>query len=225
MDINNTGTSSSGVQDRCDWWHDWDENGHWGCTYSCSDLWHRFFGNTTGQLILSDNASAPSKYMYKWLNASGYNVYFADYDSVIDWDQLQAIGKNTTDQNSTNDFIELDAAFYSSGFPDNITYTYSPDGTHPKEIRNYTIYGTNVSYVPIANSTTNSTFRTGIMWDMSDGGTEYGNAINQSTVWVVNVTEATTDVYGIYDYLGSIPYTLATYEGSNNQIAVYVEIK
>ncbi len=177
----------------------------------------------SGNIILGHNQSAP--YVYNW-TASGFNLYFADYDSVINWQELQAIGRNTTNQSSSNDFTELDTKFGTSGFSDNINLTYSTDGSSPKETDNYTVLLRPINLVPIANSTAfNTSFNTGILWDMADGGAEYGNSFNQSTVWLVKVNASSPDVYGTYDYLIQIPYALATYEGSNSVVSVYLELE
>jgi hypothetical protein len=185
-------------------------------------MWHRFFGNVSGQLILGHNETPP--YVYNW-TGTGFNVYFADYDSAIDWFQLQAIGRTTANATSSDDFTELDTAFNTTSFGDNINKTYSTDGSSPIETDNYTVFLRPVNFVPVANSTAfNTTFNTGILWDMADGGTEYSNSFNQSTVWVVKVN-STADVYGTYDYLIQIPYTLATYEGNNSLVSVYLELK
>jgi len=223
IDINNTGSTNNGTLDACDLFSNWFENGHKGCTYSCSHFWHRYFGNVNGTLVLADATGAST--VYSWA-ASGFNVFFVDYDSNIDWLQLQAMGRNTSNQTSSNDFEELDAAFSSAGFFDSINTTYSTDGTLPKATDNYTVFARKIDHIPIDNSTVASTaFRTGILWDMSDGGTEYSNAINQSTVWMVTVNASTSDVYSTYDYLIQIPYTLASYEGANDIVSIYVELK
>ncbi|MFH0884599.1 MAG: NosD domain-containing protein, partial [Candidatus Micrarchaeota archaeon] len=224
LDINNQGSSNAGALDRCDSFISWTENGHYGCEYSCSSMWHRFFGNVSGNIILGDNES---NLVYSW-NASGFNVYFADYDSVISWYDLQAIGLDTSNSTSSNDFTELDTAFGTTLFSDNINRTYSTDGSNPIETDNFTVYGRPIDLVPVANSTAfNTTFRTGILWDMSDDGgdSEYSNADNESTVWLVKVNASSADVYGTYDYLIQIPYTLATYEGSNDLVSVYLELQ
>ena len=108
----------------------------------------------------------------------------------------------------------------------NINTTYSNDGTNPKATDNYTVYSRAIDYVPAANSSPSSTaFETGILWDTGDGGTEYSNAVNQSTVWVVKVNASTADVYGTYDYLIQIPSTLATYESGNDLVTIYLEFE
>jgi parallel beta-helix repeat protein len=223
LDINNLGTTNNGTADRCDSFVSWTENGHPGCTFTCSSFWHRFFGNVNGTLILGHNQSAP--YVYSW-NATGFNIYFTDADAVINFHQLQAIGRNTTNQTSTNDFTELDTAFNGTGFSDNINRTYSTDGSSPIETDNYTVFLRPINFVPVANSTAfNTSFNTGILWDMADGGTEYSNSFNQSTVWVVKINVSSADVYGTYDYLIQVPYTLATYEGNTSLVDIYLELK
>ncbi|MBD3209964.1 hypothetical protein GF318_01130, partial [Candidatus Micrarchaeota archaeon] len=223
MDLNNLGSSNSGELDSCDSFAGWSENGHLGCEFSCTKFWHRFFGDVNGTIVLTDVNAAD--YVYEW-EAEGFNIYFADYDSAINWGQLQAIGRNTTNGTSSNDFTELDTAFSSSGFEDNITSTYSSDGTSPLETRNYTVFNSPVDNVPVANSTVADTvFQTGILWDTGDGGAEYSNAFNQSTVWIASVNGSTADAYGTYDYLIQVPYTLSTYEAGNDLVAVYLELR
>ncbi len=223
FDITNQGTNNTGTMDRCDSFLSWTEDGHAGCEVSCTDFWHRFFGNVSGSIILTDNESG--QYFYEW-NASAYNVYFSDVDSSIDWVSLQAIGRNTSNGSSTNDFTELDIAFNGTTFIDNIESAYSTDGSSPIETQNYQVFGQPIVSVPVANSSTqNTTFQTGILWDTSDGGTEYSNTLNQSTVWMVSVNTSTADAYGTYDYLIQVPYTLADYEGGNSQVGIWMELQ
>jgi hypothetical protein len=42
---------------------------------------------------------------------------------------------------------------------------------------------------------------------------------------VVKVNASENNTYGTYDYLGQIPYTLATYEPGTDTVAIYVEMK
>jgi hypothetical protein len=223
LDLNNLGTNNIGSLDRCDSFAGWSENGHLGCEYTCTSFWHRFFGNVDGSIILTDSVGA--NYVYNW-SSTGIMVYFTDYDALISWGDLQAIGRNTADESSEDDFTELDIAFNSTGFSDNIETLYSVDGSLPIETDNYMIFKRDINDVPLASSTATSTsFKTGILWDMSDGGTEYSNTISQSTVWVVNVSSSTEDIYGTYDYLIQVPDTLASYESDTDLITIYVELQ
>ena len=219
IDVQNSGSADSGAIDRCDAFLNWSEDGHYGCEYSCSNLWQRFFGNASGNVTLrSENGT-----VYIW-NASALNIYVTASNSSIDWNALQAIGRTVSNTTSSNDFIELDNTFNTSAFPDNITALYSSDGTHPLDTRDYTVYGRNISSIPVANSTHFTTaFKTGILWDTSKGGTEYSNAYNQSTVWMVRVNASSADTYGTYDFLTQIPSTLAKQDGSTT-VSIYLEL-
>ncbi len=222
LDIHNSAANGTGSLDRCDSFMGWSENGHYGCEYSCSTMWHRFFGNVSGSIMLGSSETA---LVYSW-NATGFNVYFADFDSDISWADLGAIGRNTSGGQSADDFTELDSAFGTASYGDNINRTYSSDGSVPLETRNWTVFGIPVQDIPAANSTSFATsFTTGILWDTSDGGVEFTDAINQSTVWMVAVNASAADTYGTYDFLVQIPETLSSYEGANDLVSVYVELQ
>ena len=121
--------------------------------------------------------------------------------------------------------MQLDTAFGTSSFPDNISTTYSSDGSTPLSTANFTVYGKAINFVPVANSTKfNTTFKTGILWDASNGG-RYNSTTKQATVWVVKANASAQDAYGTYDYLVEIPYTLANYTGSNNMVSIYAELQ
>jgi len=144
----------------------------------------------------------------------------------VNFESLQAIGRNTSNESSTNDFEELDTIFGSGALFDSINRTYSTDGSIPIKTENYTIQGRAVDNVSVADSTAATTsFETGILWDTSDGGVEYSDTDAQTTVWVSKVNMSTSDAYGVYDYLVQIPDTLATTEGATNMVSVYIELK
>jgi hypothetical protein len=219
LDLQSLGTESSATSNACNSFSGWNESSHFGCTFTCSSMWDRFFGNINGTIILAATGTTP--YIYSWNSSNGLNVYFVNSSATVHWNQLQAIGKNSSGGNSTaSDFSNLDAFFGTSSFGDNINRTYSTNGSAPITTLNFTVFGKNITYVPVANSTaTNTTFRTGILWDAGDGGTQYGNTVNQTTVWVVKVNTGASDVYGTYNYLGQVPYDLGT-----TTVAIYVEL-
>ncbi|HIH30706.1 TPA: hypothetical protein HA243_04855, partial [Candidatus Micrarchaeota archaeon] len=224
MDIDNSGTGNTGSNDRCDSFLDWSENGRSGCERACTTLWHRLYGNVSGLITLGNSSLYP--YLYNWTTSNATNVYITDYDSSPSWYQLQAIGKNTSNGSASNDFVELDIALNATSYADNINVSFSTDGSAPKETRNYTIWGKLVENVPIANSSAfNSSFKTGVLWDMSGGGSEYSNVTKQTTVWIAKVNKSATDVYGTYDFLIEIPYTLSYYQAGNNLVSLYAELE
>jgi hypothetical protein len=224
VDLNNSGVQNNGTLDSCDSFRGWNENSHYGCTYACSSMWERIYGTVNGTIFLGNSSNTP--YVYSWNTSRGLNVYFVNSSATMHWYSLQAIGRNTSNATSSNDFTELDTFFGTTSFGDNINRTYSTDGSTPIATDSFTVFGLTVNNVPIANSTaTNTSFRTGIMWDTANGGTQYDNAHNQTTVWVVKVNTSASDVYGNYDYLAQIPYTIGNVTGSNSVVTIYAELK
>ncbi|MEM2138193.1 MAG: hypothetical protein QW568_03840, partial [Candidatus Anstonellaceae archaeon] len=226
LDINSTNSSNTGSSDTCDSFSGWSESSHLGCTFTCTPLWHRVYGNfTAGNTFLG--ASNVSPYAYSWTATGGVNVYFTDYDASVNWQNLTAIGKTISGENSSNDFIELDSVYNTSSYYDNINRTYSTDGNTPVQTDSFTVFSRTVAGVPIAPSHTYSTaFKTGILWDASDGGTEFTNSVNQTTVWAVKVNQtAIPDVFGTYQYLGEVPFKLSMIEGENNLVAIYADLQ
>ncbi|MCX8197553.1 MAG: right-handed parallel beta-helix repeat-containing protein, partial [Candidatus Micrarchaeota archaeon] len=222
LDVKATGFGS-GTRNRCDSYSGWQEEGHFGCTFACTSLWHRFFGNVSGQIIVGSADTTP--YVYSW-KSEALNIYVTDYDSAVNWSALQAIGKNVTNGTVSGDFIELDLAFGTMNFPDNITKVYSIDGSIPIETDTINVFGKTIASVPVANSTKyNTSFKTGILWDTSQGGPRYNSSLKQTTVWVVKANSSVQDAYGTYDFLIQVPYTLGMYNGTNNLIAIYAELK
>ena len=138
-----------------------------------------------------------------------------------------ALGKNTTGGNSTNDFQEADQALKILTAGDNITALYSSDGgSKPKTVRNYKIFKTQVDNVPIDESTNNTNFYTGILWDMSDDTNgEYDLTENETLVFITQINEDAQGKYGAYDYEIKVPYLLQESEGATDQIALYLEVR
>ncbi|MCX6773103.1 MAG: hypothetical protein NTV88_05050, partial [Candidatus Micrarchaeota archaeon] len=60
MDIDNAGLDnggSFGTLNTCDSFLNYSENSHSGCTFACTSLWHRFFGNVSGNIVLGNGAA------------------------------------------------------------------------------------------------------------------------------------------------------------------------
>lgn len=180
-----------GNLNKCDTFESWAEGGHLGCSFSCSQMWHRVFGNATTKAILRDNFTTT----YQWSGVAGINIFFVDSDTTVHWDSLQALGRNIYNLSSSNDFIELDTNLGSSGYFDNVNRTYSTDGTNPISTETFTIFGRTINNVPISSSAIgNTTFKTGILWDTYSGGTDY---TNHPVVFVVKINGSSNDLYGL----------------------------
>jgi len=220
MDINNSNATNTGTLDRCNYWNMWNESGHAGCTFRCTEVWHYFYGDiNNGSLILAPN-QADIFYNWSWNGQKG-KIYAINGNASINWINLTALGRNTAGAPSTNDFTELDTVLGYSAEPDNINVLYSTDGSNPKRTTNMTLYQHFVPFVPQANSTTqNSIFDTGIAWDASQGGPQYNTTLNQDVAFV---TELNTSAQ--YDYEIRIPANLSTYKGSSGVVEFWLELE
>jgi len=191
--------------------------------------WHFFYGDvlTSSNLVLANN---DSNTLVNWStnNLNNGNVYVTDYDSYVSWTSLQSIGKNKLNLDSTSDFSEIDYFLNSTSFDDSVYSVYTNSGT-PKYTTNIYSFGNILEEVPIINSTNNSNFVTGILWDFSDDtngtGGEFDLADKEDIVFISPMNKHSEGTYGIYDYELRVPAKLREYEVSDTKSAVfYVEV-
>lgn len=183
--------------------------------------WQYILGYQTGKLAVQD----PSyKTIFDWTvdNATGGNVFAADLDSNINWFNLTALSRNATGEYVVDDFYNLDLALGMNNNSDSINRTYTISGL-PKELRNITVFNRQILNVPVLNSTNNSNFITGILWDSGDGGAEF-NA-SQDVVFITKINMNTTGYNGTYDFELRIPAKLREYKSGMNAVALYAELK
>ncbi|MBU0472050.1 MAG: ribosome recycling factor, partial [Nanoarchaeota archaeon] len=184
------------------------------------EQFHIIAGTTNDELRITD-ASYVKLFTWSGINLTDSNVYVADTDSNIEWGSLQAVGRNTTNETTTNDFEEIDIAFGSTSFTDSINKTYTNAGS-PKLTQNFTVFSKNIGYVPVVNSTNTSDFVTGLLWDYSDGNVEF-NA-TQDLLLITRINQNKTGKYGTYDYEIKVPAPLRSYKGATNMVTFYTEI-
>ncbi len=191
--------------------------------------WHFFYGDvfSSSNLVLANNNS---KNLINWdaetLNKG--NVYVVDYDSQISWTSLQAIGKNKAGQISNSDFSEIDSALNTIEFEDSVYNVYTDLGT-PKYFRDIIVFRHLIEEVPIINSTNNSNFVTGILWDTSDdtGGAsgEFDLTDREDLVFISPINKHEQGAYGVYDYELRVPARLREYKtGDLKSASFYVEL-
>lgn len=190
--------------------------------------WQLFYGDvlTSSNLVLAN--SLESK-LINW-DANNFetgNIYVADYDSYISWNQLQSIGKKEFGGDSSSDFEEIDLILNSSKYEDSVYLTYTNSGI----IKNTsTIYSFKkfIEGVPIVNSANNSNFVTGIFWDYSDDSSnneEFDSTDKEDLVFVAPINKHAEGEYGNYDYEIKIPAKLREYNKADLRTAsFYVEI-
>jgi hypothetical protein len=188
--------------------------------------WQFFYGDV---LAFSDAvlANSNNSNLISWAGNgfAGGNVYVTDSDSDILWSSLQAIGKAKNNTASSSDFAEIDSALNSTSYIDSVYSIYTNSGT-PKGKLNLSSFGKIIREVPIVNSTNNSNFVTGILWDTShDTNGEFDTVDNENIVFVAPINKNALGTYGTYDYEIRVPAKLRGYHGGSSQSAAfYVEL-
>jgi hypothetical protein len=182
--------------------------------------WQFISGNTDDELVMNDVSNTS---LFRWIvsNSTGSNLYASDSDSAISWSSLQAIGRTVSNASSPNNFVILDSVLNSSTFPDSInkTYTFSGD---PIEMMNFTVFRKLVLNVSVVNSTNNSNFKTGILWDYADGGASYSGT--QDIVFISEMKKDTQGYNGTSDFEMRIPARLRAYQPGQDTVSLYIEL-
>jgi len=191
--------------------------------------WHFFYGDvlTSSNLVLA-NSNSTKLINWSTQNLNQGNIYVTDYDSYVSWTSLQAIGKNKLNANSNSDFSEIDSALNMGSFEDSVYSIYTNSGT-PKYVHNIYSFGHLIQQVPITNSTNNSNFVTGILWDFSDdtngSSGEFDLADKEDLIFISPINKQSSGTYGNYDYELRVPARLREYNSEDTKTAAfYVEI-
>jgi hypothetical protein len=184
-------------------------------------LWQFVIGTGIDRLVMRNNANAT---VFDWIvsNSTGSKIYATDVDSNIGWLYLQALGRNTSNISSPSDFYSLDTKLGSTGFTDSVNRTYTSAGS-PLETANYDLFNKMVNNVPIYNSTNNSNFKTGILWDYGDGGNTYNGT--QDIIFLSQINKNTQGYNGTVDYEIRVPALLRSYKSGVDMVAFYVELE
>jgi len=173
-------------------------------------------------------ANNQSQSLAEWNGASfqSGNIYVADLESNIDWTKLQPIGINTSGGGTSNDFSDVDSLLGMSGFSDSVSNVFTTDGNTPRGTDNFTLMNYLVNNIPIINSTDNTNFITGVLWDRSDDNNgQYDMTNREDLVFMTRVNKTAVGKYGTYDYEIKIPAKLRAYNTTNpNSVVFYAEI-
>ncbi len=185
--------------------------------------YHVFAGNTTGRLHMEKQSINSSLFTWNVSNATGSNIFVTDLEADPDFNQLQAISRDVNNNSaSNNDFEEIDQALGSTNHYDSINNTYTTNN-NPKATKTYTVFYKDINNVPIINSTNTSNFQTGILWDKSDGGTQYNGT--QDIIFISQVNKQKQGGRGTYDFEIKVPALLRNYNAAGSTIAFYAEIR
>lgn len=207
--------------------------------------WQKYWGNVSGNVALA-SSSGDKMYQWAWSNATdiGY-IYFANSGIPVNWTSLHGVGSDRDNDLNTsgNDFYEADTALNlksgiknATGFlNNNITQLFCSGGSNNATNTTYFIVrGTNITNVPIVNSTNmtdhrnvvNANFITGLLWDQDSGsGVDYYDG-SQNLIFAGKVRPHTSGLPGVtqvHNYEVAIPSALNATIGGN--IEFYVELK
>ncbi|MCD4739915.1 hypothetical protein K8R43_01835, partial [archaeon] len=86
----------------------------------------------------------------------------------------------------------------------------------------FVVWGSLLTNVPVVDSTNNTNFTTGILWDSGDGGAEYNGS--QDLVFVTEINANATGAYGTYDYELRLPSGLKKLVSGSDLVELYVEL-
>lgn len=163
------------------------------------------------------------KAVYAWnlSNTTGGLIFATDVDSTINWINITAISRNRNNVYVSNDFNDIDSALAIQNNSDSVNKTYSASN-NPKLTQNMSVFNKQILNVPIMNSTNNSNFITGIMWDSGDGGIEYNGT--QDLIFVAPVNMNTLGYNDTYDFEMRVPAKLRQYKSGVDAVALYVEL-
>ena len=180
-----------------------------------------FYGQVQNSFYLA-NAQNISFYYYPNISNVTGNILIADEESVVSFSDLQAIGRDAVNNPVPNDFNDTDRALNMTNYSDSIRQLYTANTDTPKATKTFTIFSQAISNVPIINSTNTSNFVIGILWDKSDGGTQYTGA--QDLVFITEINMEKQGAYGAYDYEIRVPVNLRKYIPPNGNVIFYTEI-
>jgi len=174
------------------------------------NAWQVFYGNVSVEKILSDQEL---KKIGAWSNKSLFgNIFVADKEATIDWSSLQALGKDIHGNSNLEDFEELDMIFGMEDFKDSISNLFLNNNSEISKTEDFFIHGQKIEDVPIINSTENSNFVTGILWDTStDTDGVFGSIDLEDIVFITKIIKFEEGAYGNYDYEITVPVKLREY--------------
>ncbi|MCK5107923.1 MAG: hypothetical protein KAQ83_04305, partial [Nanoarchaeota archaeon] len=176
--------------------------------------WHTFYGQINSTLFLSDNIN--NEFMNWTITNPSGNLYYYDFDSSFYPFDLIPL-------NGTNDLEEADIALGLTGFIDSLINLFDRDKDgYSDDSMTLEISGSNVANIPIINSTNNSNFITGILYDSNDG---VGYDGSQDLVFITAVHDNQQGRYGIYDYEVRLPSPLEKLKGSFNLVSTLTELR
>ena len=184
--------------------------------------WEYVLGRSNDTLVMADNSSIDI-FAWAYSNSTGSNIYVADTDNNINWYSLKAIGMNMSNQTSMSDFPTIDTMLSSTNYSDSVNNTYTTSGSI-NMVTSFTVYGRSILQVPITNSTNNSNFMTGMLWDYSDANPGRYNG-SQDLIFTTMMNKGLSGYNGTSDFEIRVPAKLRSYKGSVDTVSLYIELR
>ena len=185
-------------------------------------LYQVYAGNTSELIEMEKQSINKSLFTWNVSNATKSNIFVTDTEANPSFTNLQAIGRDINNNSVSDDFEEIDIALGSTNYSDSINNTYTSNGS-PRATKTYTVFSKIINNVPIINSTNTSNFVTGILWDKSDGNTEYNGT--QDLLFITEINKQKQGSRGLYDFEIKVPALLRNYNAPGNSVAFYAELK
>jgi len=183
---------------------------------------YEVFSGTTNNELRVANANYTPVWTWNMSNATGSNILVADVDSGINFRSLHALGMNLSNASSFGDFASLDTKLNATNHSDNVNRTWTSSGA-PIATASYMVFSRTIANVPVVNSTNTTAFRTGILWDTSDGGVTYNGS--QDVVFITQINMTQSGALGTYDYELRVPAPLRDYVGTTRSVVFYTELR
>ncbi|MFP4645496.1 MAG: S8 family serine peptidase [Candidatus Woesearchaeota archaeon] len=170
--------------------------------------WHVFYGNFTYDFSLGDQHNNA---FFDWVQSESQgNIFYSDIDSTYNLPDLKPL-------NGTNDLKEADDALGTNLFNDSLQRTFDKNSDGIADTtRSFLIGGRMVENVPVINSTKNSDFVTGILWDSEDSHEEFTGS--QEIIMITSINDGGHGSFGTYDYEARVPVRLRNQTGSRDAI-------
>ena len=185
-------------------------------------LWQEFYGNVSAVKVLTGETNFTTWSLEEQVVG---NVFVTDVEAEIDWFSLRPLGKTLSEEESLDDFSEVDILFGTSEFEDSISNEYLNQG-QIRNKKNFIVNQEEIMDVAVINSTNNENFVTGILWDSSDDSDgEFSISDKEDLVFLTEINGNSSGEYGIYDYEIKVPVELRNYDSQDSsEIYLYYNL-
>ena len=191
-------------------------------------MYQYYYGNIIANLLLG---SSNNTIFFNTINITNFkgNIFITDADSVFSFTDLQALGRDVNNDSANDDFSDVDSNMNTSGFSDSVYNVWSGSTNIPiltKEFKITPLF--TLHNVPVVNSSNDSNFGTGIVWDTSDdvsGNFQYDTMDKEDIVFVTSFDTTKTGNSGEHLYEIKVPALLRNYKGTTDKVALYYTLE